>query len=380
MRIVVWFGALLAIVGTGFLADGQEKSREIKLSLDGHEGGVTTIAFDAKGAFIATGAGNGIVRLWEVKTGKLITKVDDLSGISITGLGLSPDGKVIAASGKGKVGSWSDNELRNLIKAEAGFAKGELKSYKWSPFYGTDSEGFYSDLALTGDGKSIYFTRRRSGNYPGAVIRYDRNKDLTEDRPSPKYLDPRSIASLSDPDSAVAAVYGTLSDKTNAEKADAAVILYGLGDPKIITRGVPPVNKEAPNRITFSTDGKWLATCSGTLAVWPVPGSHIIGGEPVLISGVYAASIGPDNLLATVPPPSDYQTASITLWKLSVANKEHGFFGMHWTKRVVEARTLATYPTPLLDVSCLAFSPISGTLAVGGSRDGVVQLWKLVGK
>jgi WD40 repeat protein len=371
---------MLAIsVGSGLVvAAGREVTPDVRAELTGHRGGVTAIAFSAKSNEIATGAGNGIVRVWNATTGTVLAKLDEFKGISITGLAFSPDGSILTASGKGKVGLWSITETKST-KAGGGTSptpKSEPKNYKWVYFPGTDSDLVYPDVAVTGDGKEVYFARRSVGlSYPGRILRYDTSRDNTEERPGPKIFDPRSVACISDPESGVAAVYGTVG-----EKAVAAILLYGLGDPKVITRGVPPISKDASSRIMFSTDGKWLGADSGTLAVWPVPGSHIISGDPAQIENVFAAAIGPDNLLATVSPPDEFQNSALHLWKLGSQVKTYGLFGIHWMKQTAEAKKLATYPTTLKDVACLAFSPDGKTLAVGGATDGIVQLWNMGGK
>jgi WD40 repeat protein len=385
MRAAIWVGAVGAIAAYGVIAAGQSKLPELRPNLEGHRGGVTAITFNGDGSEIATGAGNGIVRIWNAKTGKLKSKQDELrdfKGISITGLTFAQDGSTLAASGKGRVGLWSPVELK-VPRADSGTNPktarfDEFKSYRWLAFPSTDSEADYADSATTGDGKEVYITRRhKSFNYPGRVLRYDKVRDLTEERPGPKYLDPRAVACISDPDSGLAAVYASTGEKG---EGNSAVLLYGLGDTKIITRGVPPLtNKSALPRITFSTDGKWLAAYAGTLALWPVPGSHIIGGDPTMLEGVFAAAIGPKNLMATVSPQDESQNASVVLWKLEAQTKRYGLFGVHWMKQTTEVKKVDTLQTNLKDVSCLAFSPDPNgvRLAIGGTTDGVVQLWKL---
>jgi WD40 repeat protein len=358
---------------------------ELHPTLEGHRGGVTAITFNGKGTEIATGAGNGIVRVWNAKTGELKSKPDELrdfKGISITGLTFAQDGSTLAASGKGRVGLWSPVDLK-VPRADSGTNPkttkfDEFKSYRWLAFPSTDSEADYSDSATTGDGKEVYFTRRyKSFSYPGRVLRYDKVRDLTEEQHGPKHLDPRSVACISDPDSGLAAVYASIGEKGEGSPA---VLLYGFGEPKIITLGVPSLtNKSVRPRITFSTDGKWLAAYAGTLALWPVPGSHIIGGDPTILDGVFAAALGPKNLMATVSPPDESRSASVTVWKLEAQTKRFSFFGVRWMKQTTELKKVDTLQTNLKDIGCLAFSPDTKEvrLAIGGTTDGVVKLWKL---
>jgi WD40 repeat protein len=320
-----------------------------------------------------------MVRVWTVRTGELKVKLDEFRGISITGVSFSPEGDFLAASGKGKVGIWNVQNLKLLTPDSKGDFKtaqvDEKRNYRWLSIPNTESDAIYPGSAITGDGKEVYFVRRYQAlSSPGRVLRFDRARDITEEQPGPKNLDARAVACIPDPESGTAAVYATVGEKG---EGPAEILLYGLGDTKIITRGVPAISKNTNPRITYSTDGKWLAAYSGTLAVWPVPGSQIIGGEPAVLQNVHAAAIGPKNMLATVAPMDESQTATITLWKLEAQTKRFSFFGGHLMKGAIEIKKVNAIETTLKDVSCLAFSRNGSILAVGGTTDGVVQLWKM---
>src|SRR5262249_48948891 len=147
---------------------------------------------------------------------------------------------------------------------------------------------------------------------------------------APDRFDPVAMACAPDTDTQATAVYGTFGNDTPA------VFLFGLGDVKTITRGVPPLAKDAPRQIHYSPDGKWLGVCSGQLVVWKVPGSQIIGGEPLLVAAdAHAGAIGPKDVVVTAPTPIEGQTVELTFWKLGT-----------------EAKKLATHKTDLVDVKC----------------------------
>src|SRR5436309_518441 len=85
--------ALLALLAAAPApADGPEKA-----TLKDHKGSVDAVAFSADGALLASGGDDEVIRLWDVKTGKLIRKLkghDD----GILGLAFSPDGKLLASA------------------------------------------------------------------------------------------------------------------------------------------------------------------------------------------------------------------------------------------------------------------------------------------
>jgi WD40 repeat protein len=344
VRVLVG-AALVAAAALSPRSAGQDRKPAAAPKLEGHRGGVTAIAFGPRGNVIATGAGNGVVRLWDAKTGELIAKMNDHAGESITGLAFSPDGGLLAGSGKGAVVLWD-----LALKDGAGAPKG-------TPI-GSDGEARYADVSISGDGTEVCCVKRlRSPSYPGYLLRFNKPQGTHSRYEDLRNFDPRAVACVPDAESRLAAVYGECG-----EKAAPAVILFGLGDTKVVTRGVPPPAKDAPQRVHFSPDGKWLGVCSGaTFAVWRVPGSQIIGGDPVTVGGdVYAAALGPGDRAATVEPPSESQDLDVILWKLGP-----------------EPKRVAAHPTGFRDVRCLAFSPDGATLAVGGYIDGAVHLWAL---
>jgi WD40 repeat protein len=92
-------------------ADGLVKIRDpkagaVRRTLEGHDGGATSVAFSADGALLACGEGHGATRLWEAKTGRLlrICKGTGSQGATaasqrlFTSLALSPDGRTLFSS------------------------------------------------------------------------------------------------------------------------------------------------------------------------------------------------------------------------------------------------------------------------------------------
>ncbi len=331
--------ALLIIAGP---AAGQEKKPEVRAKLEGHRGGVTAVSFSRDGKLIATGSGNGIVFLWDAKTGEQLAKLNENNGNTITGVTLTPDNTRLAASSKGGVVIWdmTDTKAPKVFRNPTGMTTAR-----------------YVGVGAAGDGSSVVYAPAWRNDFASKVEFHPLKTNGTGRILSgPDAFDPRAIACAPDADSHATAVYGL-----HGQKEIPAVFLFGLGDVKTVTRGVPPLPKEGTPQIGYSPDGKWLGVCAGQFVVWKVPGSQIIGGEPAAtLTDVSAGAIGPKDLVVTSPISAEGAKAELTFWKLGT-----------------EAKMLATHKTELADVRCLAFSPDGNTLAVGGYTDGVVQLWAL---
>ncbi|MCI0705795.1 MAG: WD40 repeat domain-containing protein [Planctomycetia bacterium] len=118
------------------------KTEKVVATLDGHTKGVWTMAFSPDGTKLAVGCGDGIIRLWDVKTGKATT-LKGHTDLTHT-LTFTADGKTLLSAN-------SDNTIRrwNLAteKAEVIPLKhtAEFRSMAFSP------EG---SLLATGDAKS----------------------------------------------------------------------------------------------------------------------------------------------------------------------------------------------------------------------------------
>ena len=75
---------------------GQEKA-----TLEGHEGGLESVAFSPEGKLLASSSQDGTVRLWVVATGKVHFVLKGHVG-EIDSVTFSPDGKTVASGCKDK--------------------------------------------------------------------------------------------------------------------------------------------------------------------------------------------------------------------------------------------------------------------------------------
>ena len=103
MRLAVWVGAVAVLVGGG-PALAQDKKPDVQARLDGHRGGVGAIAFHPKVSLIATGSGNGLVRVWDTANGRPVLTL--LGGDGGEWLAVTADGYVNGSPTLLKSGRW----------------------------------------------------------------------------------------------------------------------------------------------------------------------------------------------------------------------------------------------------------------------------------
>jgi WD40 repeat protein len=345
MRGEMWFGSCAVLFAIG-LASGQAKKPDVVAKLEGHRGGVSSISYSAKGNRIATGSGNGVVRVWDAKTGELIVRVDDNKHGSarITNVAFSADGHFLSSSSRTTVGAWDLADPKRLV-------------LRYEDPYQTDVNKLGT---VSGDGRLVYFTGLENGV---AVLRTYAfgtrtigNVDL-----SPK-LRPIAIAPISDPESALVALYCATGEKGEV----GAVALAGLGETRVLTKDVPTPQAGKPLSINFAPDAKWLLAGNGANVVyWAVPGSQVIEGEPRVLPGNwYVAVAGPKSRVAVATIPEEGKKVTVKIFEIAADAGS--------AAKVIEA-----YPSEIKRISALAFSPDGSILAVGDDSEGVVQLWAI---
>ena len=122
-------------------------------------------------------------------------------------------------------------------------------AYDFGMPIGSDGEARYADVSISGDGTEVCCVKRlRSPSYPGYLLRFNKPQGTHSRYEDLRNFDPRAVACVPDAESRLAAVYGECG-----EKAAPAVILFGLGDTKVVTRGVPPPAKDAPQMRTSAS-------------------------------------------------------------------------------------------------------------------------------
>jgi WD40 repeat protein len=374
MRTAVWV-AVVAVL-TGGSAFGQEKKPEILVKLEGHRGGVSALAFDPKVTLLATGSGNGVVRIWETRTGEFAFPLDSQrhNGARVNHIGFSASGTLVSTSSKNAVLITDitppKKEADPLDPKEP--KKGKLPTFSMGDAVpGTHHPLVFEDTlgtdplkigTVTGDGHRCYLSATEgirvaiNSHALSTHVGTDTSDELKG------VFTPWAVSAINDAESELVAMYGFVK---GAEKNDPAIALVGLGDARIIARGT--VHAPVPGRhvsIGFAPDGKWLVACNGAeLMYWRVPGSQVVAGDPKILanSPAFTAAAGPNGLIAYASPPEDGKTVKVTIADISGA----------------QPKTVAVYSTSIERVSVLAFSPDGAVLAVADDVEGVVQLWAL---
>lgn len=334
---------LIALAVLAAPCAAEDAKPDVKAKLEGHRGGVTALAFAPNGETIATGSGNGLVRLWDAATGKQLVKLDPFSGTRVSHVGFSADGKYLSAASRKSVTAWGMTD--------------PAKPKEW--FTDNYSESAYKFGGVSGDGRRVYYPDTTG------MLRYHDTKEngsfVTDHKDATRQ--PLAFATISDPESALAAILYVDPNKK------AAVVFVGLGDKWQLSEGLkaPDTN---PDGLSFAPDGKWLAAWTGgAVAVWKVPGSQKVSGKPRTVlagAGPYtAAAAGPGNVLAVAE-------------KVGVSGEKVRVHLIDLAAEDLPTRT--TFATDIDDVSALAFAPDGKHLAVADTVEGVVQVWALPAK
>ncbi len=365
MRAAVWVGAVALL--TGGSAVGQEAKPNVVGKLEGHRGGVASVLFNPQLPLVATGSGNGVVRIWDERGGKLAFRIDPQkqNGARVNHIGFSGDGYFVSTSSKNAVVVW---DLSPPPVKEPADPKSETPpppaAPRQIPIIFEDGQG--SDPGkigtVAGNRKRAFYTATEgarvtvnSNAFSGAV------GANTADELRGTFT-PWAVSAIPDPESELVAMYGTVR---SADKTEPAVAFVGLGDGKILGRGTirTPVAGR-PVSIGFAPDGKWLIVCNGEdLMYWRVPGSQVVEGDPKLLANApaFAAAAGPNGKVAFASPPEDGKKVKVTIADISGP----------------QSKVVAVYGTDIDRISALAFNPDGTLLAVGDDTEGVVQLWSL---
>jgi WD40 repeat protein len=294
-----------------------------------------TVAFSSDGRTLAsTGAGEGIVRLWDIPRATVTAAPDTHRG-DVHGLALAPDGTRLASAG--------DDATVRVWDAATGTQTAVLTSHR--------SEA--RDVAFAPDGRTL-----ASAGRDGTVRLWDLASGAQRAVLEGHELQVLGVAFA--PDGRQLATCGfdsTLRLWDAATGAQRALIpIKGRGDHWL-------------NAITFAPDGRTLASAGhdGMVRLWDPERARetaVLDARDPLVLGVAFAPGG--RLLA-----STGHTGAVHLWKRRGRRWGRPAWGLSRRRR----RPTAALEGHAISTSSVAFAPDGRKLASGGGYDGTLRLW-----
>ena len=321
----LWNPATGQATGSPLLADTSPQGQR----------GVGAVAFSPDGKLLATAGGDGYVRLWNTATRQATgAPLPAVSNGNVNAVAFSPDGKLLATAGSdGYVRLWNPATHRQIGKPLTGHA-GEITSVAFSP-----------------DGKLL-----ASGGGDDGTVRLW-NPVTRQPVGSP-------IPAVTRPGAGVGSVAFSPDGKLLASGGDGYVRLWNPATRQPVGAPLHASARNGGRRwvlgVAFSPDGKLLASAGwdGTMRLWN-PATRQPAGAPLrpVTNGsprsVVAVAFSPDGKLLA----SAGGDGCVRLWNPATRQAPR-----------------APLPPIAGGVNAVAFSPDGKLLATAGG-DGTVRLW-----
>ena len=311
-------------------------------TLVGHRGSVNSISLSPDGKTIASGSADGMIKLWNVESGKEIHTLNGHRG-SVNSISFSPDGKTIASGdADGKIKIWnvaSSKEIRTLSESQDSVKIRILSGYQESIGSLTLNEhnAPVNSVSFSPDGKTI-----ASGGADGKIKIWN-------------VASSKEILTLNEHNAPVNSVSFSPDGKTIASGgADGKIKIWNVASSKeILTLN----EHNAPvNSVSFSPDGKTIASggADGKIKIWNVASSKEIRTLSGHQNSVMSVSFSPDGKTIA----SGGADGKIKIWNVASSK---------------EIRTLSGHQNSVMSVS---FS-LDGKMIVSGSDDKTIKIWNV---
>ncbi len=257
-------------------------------ALDGHTRPVSGIAFYQDGTLLISGSRDRSVNIWRVSDGALLSRLAERSS-EILSLAVSPDDRLLALGGLGAAWVWEVNtELFTFVDSQE-YPGNYVNSVAFSP------DGTVLALALSDetvclrrlpDGENYGETILRLGGHTGKVLSLDFSPDGrylatgSEDntlnlwqlsQKADGALEARCILTLQHPDWVNSLAFSPDGTMLASGTLDRKVRLWSIPDGKLLDAPLPSPWGQVLS-VAFSPDGRTLAigTSRGNLHLWPI--------------------------------------------------------------------------------------------------------------
>jgi WD40 repeat protein len=273
---------------------------------------VKRVAFSPRGTVIASGHGDGKVRLWDTRTHRLRLTLQTNGGI-VNALAFNPDGMLLAAgTGGGKLQVWrlSDGKTHTVLNGFTGVV---------SPYVGPGDADSSCCLVFSGDGNVVAF-----GQFNGQVPIWDTNTGKRTRLLSGHTDVISSVALAADGKTMVSTGWDGTVRRWNAKTGTLL---------ETLTLKEDETDFELASWATISPDGKYMTFIKGyndkSLEVYQTaPLKKLVGGS---LPNVIAYSDDSSLLLSGYP-------TGIDIWNLRenkrVAVIRHGLSGEIWSMQL----------------------------------------------
>jgi WD40 repeat protein/tRNA A-37 threonylcarbamoyl transferase component Bud32 len=380
---------------------------KVRQTLDGRGGGISHLAWSPDGNWLATASGSGYdgtVKLWDVATGDCVRTLPQLQPRFGTGaVAFSPDGKLLASgSGDGIIRVWNPS-TGDLVKAFKGHkdyvhralafhAEGKIlvsgsgdqtvkvwDTTTWEELRTIqDHAGHVTALAFSRDGKQL-----ATGSLDGTVILWDGTGKQEQRRFTGNRIE--NVRGLAfSPDGKTLAIGGS----------DSTVKLWDVNADR--PRSLPADNLQIVYSVAVSADGRWLASGGYDYKVrlWDLATGKLRDVVEESTTGVTAVRFSPDGKwLAWAPGFTEVRYCNldgrkevrklrghpeaITRVKFSPDSRTLIAAGWPTTAKlwdVATGRELQTLQGHAAPINAIAFSP-DGKMVATGSSDKTIKLW-----
>jgi WD40 repeat protein len=295
--------------------------QQIGKALTGHAGKASSVAFSPGGTLLAAGYSDGTIQLWDVATGRPAGAPITCGKGAVNTVAFGPGGKILA--------SGSDDDAVQLWNVATGLQIGHTF---------TAQAGQVSAVAFSPDGKIL-----ASGNQDGTIRLWDVATGQQIRGPLTSGAGPVNSVAFN-PDG-----------QTIASGSNGTAQLWNTATGQLI-KNLPDGDEKPVDSVAFSPDGKILASGSNdeTIRLWDVQDGQQTGPSLTGHTGwVKTVAFSPDG--TTLASGSTDQT--IRLWNAASGQP------------MTSLLTGDAEP-----VNSVTFSPDGKILASGGA-DGTIRLW-----